>query len=244
MPKQEVLRSFMEPLLDGNREACREVFHDHLLKCAEPRQVCFDLLWPAMEQIDALFRSHRINIASEHMAVRITRVLADQAQTAYRQRESNGKRMLIACADGEPEELGAQMAADLFEADGWNVYFIGGGVPNDEILSLVGQLRPDILLVFGTQPQGVPGVRQLIDLIREVNATPTMNIMVSGGVFNRAEGLWEEVHADLTACSVAEALDVAAAAEPRAPQPVRPGGPKKRRRRRRAPMTETALAQA
>lgn len=170
------------------------------------------------------------------MATRINRLLADQLQAHLERCAPNGKRILITCADGEPEELGAQMCADLFESEGWDVYFLGGGVPNDEILELVGQVRPNILLVFGTQPSGVPGVRKLIDLIREVNANPTMNIMISGGVFNRAEGLWKEVNADLFAPTAGEALQIAASAEPRKAELRVPGAPKKRRRRRRPPL--------
>jgi len=97
-------------------------------------------------------------------------------------------------------------------------------------------LRPDILLIFGTTPAGVPGVRRLIDLIREVGSNPTMNIMISGGVFNRADGLWQEVNADLFASTANEALEIAATAEPRKPVIRIPGAPKKRRRRRRSPL--------
>jgi methanogenic corrinoid protein MtbC1 len=189
-----------------------------------------------MERVEKLYRSDRINAASESMATRINRSVADQLQLSLIRRDSNGKRILITCAPDEPEELGAQMCADLFEAKGWDVYLVGGGVPNDEILSLAGQLRPDILLIFGTQPAGVPGVRQLVDQIREIGVNPTMNIMVSGGVFNRADGLWREVNADLVAKNAREAIPIAEAAEPRKPEPPRTGAPKKRRRRRRPPL--------
>ena len=66
--------------------------------------------------------------------------------------------------------------------------------------------------------------------------------MVSGGVFNRAEGLGKEVQADLFARSSAEALERAAAAEPRKPEVRIPGAPKKRRRRRRPPLLVQAEA--
>lgn len=230
----------MEPLLEGRRNRCREIVGVAIEKTETIRDVYNRLLWPAMERVNSLFREDRINVATEHMATRITRSLADQIQSRLPQSPSNGKRIIFTCADGEPEELGAQICADLFEADGWEVHFLGGGVPNDEILGVVGQIRPDILLVFGTQPQGVPGVRQLIDMIREVDANPHMNIMISGGVFNRAAGLWQEINADLFAPNAQQALDMANRAQPRKPTIRIPGAPKKRRRRRR-PML---LAQA
>lgn len=128
------------------------------------------------------------------------------------------------------------MCADLFESDGWDCYFVGAGVPHDEISSMLGQIRPDILLIFGSKPQDAPDVRKLIDLVRDINACPSMNIMVSGGVFNRADGLWKEVKADLFAETAVEALSLAGRAEPRIPGMRNPNAPKKRRRRRRPPL--------
>lgn len=244
MTSQKLLDHFIEPLLEGRRHECRQIVADALRRVESPREVYERVLWPAMERVNALFREDRINVATEHMAMRITRCLADQVQAHLPRADRKGRRIVISCADGEPEELGAQICADLFEADGWDVHFLGGGVPNDEILSMVGQVRPDILLIFGTQPQGVPGVRQLIDMIREVDANPQMNIMISGGVFNRAAGLWQEINADLFAPNAQQALDVANRAEPRKPTVRIPGAPKKRRRRRRPPLLAQAEADA
>ena len=236
------LDQYITPLLAGDRIGCREYVADQLNQTNDVTTVYRDLLWPAMERVEKLYRADRINTAAEHMATRINRSIADQIQLSLKRAEPNGKRVLITCADGEPEELGTQMTADLFEARGWDVYLLGGGVPNDEVLSLVGQLRPDLLLVFGTLPSGVPGVRRLVDMIREINAVPTMNIMVSGGVFNRADSLWKEVNADLYARTANEAIPMAEEAEPRKPTFNPPGAPKKRRRRRRPPLLATQEA--
>lgn len=240
MTSTALVEEYMGPLLAGNRTACRRFVHGQLEKTPDPSMLYHELIWPAMERVEKLYRGDRINVASEHMATRINRAIADQLQLQLPKADAIGKRILIACAEGEPEELGAQMCADLFESRGWDVYFLGGGVPNDEVLSLVGQLRPDILLIFGTQPGGVPGVRRLVDLIREIGVNPTMNIMVSGGVFNRADGLWKEVNADLTAKSAQQAIALAEEAQPRTAPIPKPGAPKKRRRRRRQALVAAA----
>ncbi len=242
MATSSTLESYMAPLLGGKRGACRALVYEEVGKLDSATDVYRNLLWPAMERVEKLYRADRISIAAEHMATRINRSIADQVQVNLPHHPPNGKRIVIACADGEPEELGAQMTADLFESSGWDTYFLGGGVPNDEILSLVGQLRPEILLIFGTQPSGVPGVRHLIDMIRDIGATPTMNVMVAGGVFNRADGLWKEVHADLFAKTAGEAIPIATAAKPRPPEVRTPGKPKKRRRRRRPSLLTTPEA--
>lgn len=230
---QRNIEEYVVPLLAGNRPACRAYIHRQLETKTDPVSLYHDLLWPAMEHVDKLFRNDRINSAAEHMATRINRSIADQLQTFLHRAEPNQKRIVIACAEGESEELGAQMCSDLFEARGWEVFFLGGGVPNDEILTLIGQLNPHVLLIFGTQPGGVPGVRKLVDQIREIGVAPTMNIIVSGGVFNRADGLWKEVNADVVAKTATQAMQMAEETAPRIPTPPKLGAPKKRRRRRR-----------
>ncbi len=240
MPISSLLEDYIEHLIAGNRIEARKLIEKQLAEVTEAAKLYETLLWPAMDRVEKLYRGDRINAAAEHMATRINRGIADQLQAHLKRQEPNGKRVLITCAEGEPEELGAQMCADLFEARGWQVYFLGSGVPNDEILNLVGQLSPDLLLVFGTQPSGVPGVRRLVDLIREIGVAETMNIMVSGGVFNRADGLWKEVNADLIARTVHEAIPVAESAVPRTPTVKVSGVAKKRRRRRRPAILATA----
>ena len=63
--------------------------------------------------------------------------------------------------------------------------------------------------MFGTLPSGVPSVRKLIDYLREVNSCPEMQVMCCGGIYKRAEGLSEEIGADLYAPDAAEAVRVA-----------------------------------
>src|SRR5204863_9766983 len=102
-----------------------------------------------------------------------------------------------------------QITADMFQAAGYTVRFAGGGVPEDEVLKLIGELRPDLLVMFGTLPSGVPAVRKLIDYLRDVNSCPDMQIMCCGGIYKRAEGLAEEIGADLYAPDAAQAVLVA-----------------------------------
>jgi hypothetical protein len=82
-------------------------------------------------------------------------------------------------------------------------------VPDDEVLNFIGEYRPHLLVMFGTLPSGVPAVRKLIDYLREVNSCPEMQVMCCGGIYKRAEGLSEEIGADLYAPDGAEAVNVA-----------------------------------
>ena len=202
-------QSYLESLLSGDRIIARKLVENGLSDGSTPYKMLTDLVWPTMELVQTLYREDRITIAMLNMATRLNRSLTDQLTAQLPKKEANGKNVLIFCGNAEPEELGGQICADLFEADGYSVRFAGGGVPDDVVLKLIGDIRPELLVMFGTLPTGVPAVRKLIDYLREVNSCPDMQIMCCGGIYKRAEGLAEEIGADLYAPDAATAVEVA-----------------------------------
>ena len=241
---EPLLIRYMQPLITGRRAECFALIADALAADMGAEELLCDVVWPAMVQIERLYRDDRVNMATEHMACRINRVVADQLQPRLRTQPANGKRVIVTSAESVQEELGAEIVADLLQADRWDVYLVGGGVPHDEILALVGQHRPEVLLLFGTSPEDVPDTRKLVELIREVGVCPTMNIVVSGGIYNRADGLWQEVGADLFSPEARELRTCLRDLPPRAPHTPRLGVVKKRRRRRKGAGAATALRPA
>jgi len=209
MVKQDILERYLEPLLRGDRKACRAVIEEALQSGIPANSVYVHIIWPIIVEIEGLLRTDKITPVQEHLAARINRTIVDQLQNKLPHRPAKSKKAVVCCAPNELQELGAQMMTDLFESDGWEVRFLGGGLTNDDILAFVHEYAPDILLIYGTAPKQAPEVRRLIDTVKCVNAWPNMRIMVSGGLFNRAEGLWEEMDADLYAATPLEALLVA-----------------------------------
>ena len=203
-------QSYVETLVAGDRAASRRVI-DSAIQDANftPYDLLTQLVWPTMELLQSLYRDDRISVSALNLATRLNRSITDQLSSQLDRTAANGKKVLIFCGDDEPEELGGQICAELFECDGWTVKFAGGGVPEDEVLSLIGTERPDLMVMFGTLPSGVPAVRKLIDYLREVNSCPAMQVMCCGGIYKRAEGLAEEIGADLYAPDAAEAVKIA-----------------------------------
>jgi len=214
MVRDDILERYLDSLLKGDRKNSRAVVEETLQTGAPTNMVYTDLIWPIMVEIDQLRRQERISPAQEHLATRINRTIVDQLQNKLPRRPAKNKRIIVCCAPDELQELGGQITADLFESDGWEVKFLGGGLTNDDTLAFTHEYAPDILLIYGTHPRQAPAVRQLIDRIKEVNAYPNMQIMVSGGLFNRAEGLWQEIGADLFAATAEQALQVASGQVP------------------------------
>lgn len=208
MNEEILVERFFQVLITGDRSGSRTLVEECRDSDMPAERLAQDVYWPVLEMIQSLYRADQLTTLAHHYATRLLRSLINQAQAHYSQSERRGRKILMFSGPGEVDELTGQLTADLAEADGYDVFFGGGGVANDEILEEVGEQRPDVLLMFSSAPSDAPNIRQLIDTIRGVDACPEMQIVVGGGIFNRAEGLAEEIGADLWAKSPDELLEV------------------------------------
>lgn len=235
MRQEMLVERFFETLVSGDRPAARETVQEAANGGLTPEQLITELFWPTYELIERLYRGDQLSKLSHHLATRLLRVLVDQNSARLAPAPRSGRSVLAFCGPRDSDELGAQMAVDLLEQRGYQVSFAGGGIANDEILSRVHDVKPDVLLCFASGANDLPHIRQLIDTIHEISACPELQIVVGGGVFNRAEGLAEEIGADLWARDPFELVDVMTA-EPqrRAVEDQRTVGRKRKARREAA----------
>lgn len=216
---ESTLEQLFGHLVSGDRPAARSLVNDLYDSGIAPEEVSRELFWPALEMVHTLHRNDQMTGLAHHYGTRLLRMLVDQAQSRYTQKIRRNRKVCLFCGPNEPEELAGQLVADLCEADGYDVFFAGGGVPNDEIFEEVGKQEPDVLLLFASSNRDAPSIRMLIDTLREVNACPNLQIVVGGGIFNRAPGLAEEISADVCATSPADLLNkLVTCADVRAPK--------------------------
>jgi len=166
-----------------------------------------DLFWPTYEMIEKLYRSDQLTKVAHHLSTRLLRVLVDQNALLLSKQASRNRTIFAMCGPRDSDELGAQMAVDLLEQAGFDVSFAGGNIPNDEVLAVIHENKPDVLLTFASGANDLPEIRGLIDTLHEIGACPDLQIVVGGGVFNRADGLAEEIGADLWAGTPLELVE-------------------------------------
>jgi methanogenic corrinoid protein MtbC1 len=204
MQQEQLTERFFEALITGDRPIARAAAEQARQTLGGPLNLITELFWPVHQQLEKLHKQDQITHLSHHMAVRLLRQLIDQNAGKLSFDYSQGKTILAFCGPSENEELGAQMAVDVLEASGFDVRFGGAGIASDEIMFRVNEDKPDVLMMFCSAPQDLPEIRGLIDQLREIGASNGTQFAVGGGVFNRAEGLAEEIGADLWASSPME----------------------------------------
>lgn len=207
MSQQALMERLFGVLVSGDRAGAKQIVQETLDQGASAQRVITDLLWPTYSTIEKMYRSDKMTTLVHHMSTRLLRVLTDQTAMHLEHEASNGRTVLAFCGPTDADELGAQMAVDLMEAGGFSVRFAGGGIAGDEILEEVQSTQPHALVMFASAPSDLPEIRRIIDNISEIGAWKHTQVIVGGGVFNRADGLAEEIGADLWASTPGELVE-------------------------------------
>src|SRR5207302_9044196 len=112
--------------------------------------VYLEVIQAAQHEIGRLWQEKRLTVAQEHIATDISRWAVAQLQPHLPSQPSNGKRVVVACVEGELHDLGARMVADFLEMAGFDVNYLGANVPAESLAELVRERRPDLLALSAT----------------------------------------------------------------------------------------------
>src|SRR5262245_14215461 len=205
-----VLRDqYLAALLAGaRREALEIAVEEALCQDVEVPSLYLDVVQRAQHEVGRLWQVKRIGVAQEHLATEISRAVLARLQALLPCEPSNGRRVVVACVEGELHDLGARVVADFLEMGGFDVHFLGANVPADALADLVRRRPPDLLALSATASTSVAALRQAVAVIRGVtgNGIP---IAAGGQVFQRTPALSLQLGIDLHA---GDARGIAAAA--------------------------------
>jgi len=153
-------------LAGDRREAVRLVVEDGLGRGASVVDVHAHVIQVAQDEIGRLWQQNRVTIAQEHMASSIAQLslaaLFERATPAPRL----GKKVVLACVEGELHDLPARIVADFLELEGFEVRYLGADVPMDALLELVHAEHPDLVGLSVTMSFNVPALRTAVARLR------------------------------------------------------------------------------
>jgi MerR family transcriptional regulator, light-induced transcriptional regulator len=141
----ETFAPFLDALIAGDRYTCTRITDLEMEKATPVLSLYADLYQPALYRIGELWSANRVSVATEHMATSITEGLLNRIYPHLISPTRNGRKAVLATLEDELHQVGAKMAADVFEMHGWDSVFPGAGRPSGELLQLVQNERPDLV---------------------------------------------------------------------------------------------------
>jgi methanogenic corrinoid protein MtbC1 len=195
---------FLQALRGGHRRAAANAVLEALREGHATEEVYVDVLQSALVEIGALWESNRISVAEEHMATAIAQFVLGEVYPRLPTSAERRGRAVVTGVRGELHQVGAHMVADLLDTRGWDVRFLGTDAPHEAILRTVEAHRADLVGISATMLFNVPKVAALVADLRK---RAPVRVILGGGAFRFAPGLYREIGADAFAADLRELLD-------------------------------------
>jgi MerR family transcriptional regulator, light-induced transcriptional regulator len=200
-------RVFVQALLQGDRRAATAVALEALDRGVSVVELYGGVFQAAMYEIGRLWESNQITVAQEHMATAMAQSVVAHAYARLPLPDPVRGNVIITGVRGELHHLGARLIADVLEAAGWRVRFLGSDLPRRDIAAAVAEHRAVAVGISATMLSSTPEVRDVIADLRSAHGR-RVPIIVGGAAFRISPDLVAEVDADGAAADVREALDV------------------------------------
>lgn len=206
-PMTTALRQeYLQEILAGKRKPALEIIMDAYRDGYSIPGLYMDVFQEALYEIGRLWESNQITVADEHMGTAITQyVMANLYQHLEVTGQQRGK-MVITGVQGELHQVGANMVADVLEADGWEVQFLGTNVPAQGVLASIRTQGADLFGISSTMHFNLPKVIQLVEATRR-EFGDSVRILLGGGAFKGLQRLPPELEGCIVALNLRDALE-------------------------------------
>ena len=192
-------------LLQGDKEKCISIVEKLITEKTDIKDIYVDLLQRSLYHVGKMWEQGQLSIADEHMGTEITKCLMNKYADKITANKKVGKTALITCVDKEFHEIGARMAADVFELNGWNTYFLGASTPTREIVKFIEIKKPDVVGLSFNFYMNLLRLFEVIDHIRK--NYPDQKIIIGGqGINPEKENLLSK-YPDIRHFSTVKELD-------------------------------------
>jgi methanogenic corrinoid protein MtbC1 len=186
---------FTQAALAGDRVAAGTVAREAIREGHRVVDVYVGLLQKSQYEVGRLWEANRITVAEEHIATAVTQFVVSQLYPLLQRSSTCRGPAVITGIEGELHQLGGHMVADVLESDGWDVRFLGTNLPADGVLRVVAEHQPAMVGISATMLFNLDKVVALMERLRAAAGHPP-KVVVGGGAFRSAPGLWREIGAD------------------------------------------------
>jgi len=173
---------YLEAQLGSDHRECIRLLEEAIERGVQVQDLHLKVIQPCQHEIGRLWEQNRISVAQEHLATAISQLVVAHMYRHLRRGPANGKLVIVACVEGEQHDLGARMAADFLEMEGFEVRYLGANVPTESLVSMVAQKRPDLVVLSVSLETHRPAFRAVVGVLR-AKCGPSLPILAGGRAF-------------------------------------------------------------
>lgn len=184
-----------------------------LNRCMDAGHALIDVelhvIQPALYRIGEKWQANEVSVAQEHLASAIVQAIMTLGLLRSTPPAPVGKRVLLACVEGNEHAIGLRMVADAFQLAGWELQYLGANVPTSALLRQVEAWQPHLVGLSVSFPQQLRIVRNVIARMEEHFGATRPPVIVGGLAINRFNQLAGVVGADASGGDARAAVECA-----------------------------------
>jgi len=185
-------------------------FSKSIVKDRESLEKFYDrVITYSMYEIGLLWEKGLISVAQEHLVTSIVMRIMSYLYMNFILIENTKGKAIITASVNEHHEVGARMISDILELDGWDVKYLGANTPNNELIKIINEEKPDFIGISVTLAFNIGHVKDLITQIRSDSNLDHMKILVGGYAFTFGVKNPEKIGADKISLSIYETIQTA-----------------------------------
>ena len=201
--------AFETALLDGDHQRALTIINQCIDDGHTFVEVELHVIQSALYDIGEKWQRSQVTVAQEHMATAIVQSVLTAGLLRSPPLVSIGKRVLLACVEGNNHSVGLRMVTDAFLLAGWDVQYLGASVPTSALVLQVAEWKPDLVGLSVSFAHQLRVVKEVIAKMSEQLGGAKPAVIIGGLAINRFNQLADMVDADACGIDAQAAVKIA-----------------------------------
>ncbi|MDO4559650.1 MAG: corrinoid protein [bacterium] len=188
MSKQEMLGKIIAALMDQDRAETNALVDRALENGVTPMEVLNEGLAAGLQELGVLFSEEEIFLPELLLAAEITTDIMTRLQDRFEAEDTRIEKrgtVLLATVEGDVHDIGKSLVGMIMNASGYNVIDAGKDVPNQKMIELVKEHKPDIVGLSSLLSTTMPAQQEFIELAKEAGIRDQIKVIVGGAPVSR-----------------------------------------------------------
>lgn len=177
--RSDEMKGLTLAMLEMNEEDFDDIFERQVIRKGFFRTIT-ETIYPFLQYVGVLWTTNKAMIAQEHYMSNLIRQKLIAAIERLSIPSKDAPSIVFFLLEGEEHEIGLLLASFVAKEMGWNVYYLGQGVPVPNIKKVIEIAEPELLMTMFVTPK-IHKVNGFIEEIIEGNNVP---FVISGSTEN------------------------------------------------------------
>jgi methanogenic corrinoid protein MtbC1 len=178
---QGALPAYIAAAAQTRQDIAEGIIEDLLDEGMVWQEIYLQIFVPALRHVGELWARGELSVAAEHAATAFTQRIMSRVLPRRMPDARPIGTAVVGCVEGERHSVGARIAADFFQASGWEVRFLGADVPSQDFVRFVRSVQPELVGISATVDACEHGLRLVVAGLHELRGDTERPLLIAGG---------------------------------------------------------------